>query len=97
MPKQRLFIGSFVKFKISKNIRSEVKYYFWTKRSVSWLLLAVSLYFEPSQPEDLSLESLAEFSPWKRRSNKKKFSVVFMTASDAMDFLGFTDSVVFLR
>ena len=28
---------------------------------------------------------------------KKKFAVVFVTVSDAMDFGGFTDCVVFLR
>ena len=40
----------------------------------------------------------AEFSPRKSSgSHKKKFAVVFVTASDAMDFEGFTDCVVFLR
>ena len=30
-------------------------------------------------------------------SHKKKFAVVLVTDSDAMDFGGFTDCVVFLR
>ena len=30
-------------------------------------------------------------------SNKKKFALVFVTASDAMDFFWFADCVLFLR
>ena len=56
----------------------------------------VECFAGPAVPDMGGFQTFPEFLG-NASLEEKKFAVVFVTARDAMDFLGFTDCVVFLR